>query len=433
MRRRRTLPAEGLALLDAEPVLLVDHDQPEVEEPDVVAQQRVRADDDARAARYRAEQGLLAFRRRQLAGEKRRPQPRGEVGAERRDDRAEMLRGENLGRREQHRLAARVGDRQHCAQRDQGLARADLALDEAVHGRGAREIRRDLLTDQLLVPGQLERHPRVEFRRERARQTRSGRALPQLGALPQQGGLQHERLLESQRRARGVPVRVGLRAVDELERARVTDQAVLGAHGRRHGILEQRQRVEGRRDRLGDLPARHGRGRRIDRDRLLDPAPGRRIGEVARLVEQLVLGMSELAQALVGADLAREGSAHARPQLVLAPALIEEGEGEDAPPVGDLRLEDRPALGLHRALLGAQHLGHDRDVAVEFELVEGRELPALGVAPRVVAQQVADRDQPEALLQQGSNPPAERRAAQLLVEGRSHPSRVAATGDPGAR
>ncbi len=53
--------------------------------------------------------------------------------------------------REQRRLAAGVDDPQHRAQRDQGLAGADLALEEAVHRVGLREVVHDLGRDLLLA------------------------------------------------------------------------------------------------------------------------------------------------------------------------------------------------------------------------------------------------------------------------------------------
>ena len=47
MRRPVALGAQGVALLDAEAVLLVDDDEAEVGELDAFLQQGVRADDDA--------------------------------------------------------------------------------------------------------------------------------------------------------------------------------------------------------------------------------------------------------------------------------------------------------------------------------------------------------------------------------------------------
>ena len=55
-----------------------------------------------------------------------------------------MLAGEDLGRREQSRLRARLDRGQHRHQRDQGLARADIALEQAKHRHVLLEIALDL-------------------------------------------------------------------------------------------------------------------------------------------------------------------------------------------------------------------------------------------------------------------------------------------------
>ena len=57
------LAAQGVALLDAEAVLLVDDDEAEVGELDVLLEQRVGADDDAGLAADDVEQGLRGARR----------------------------------------------------------------------------------------------------------------------------------------------------------------------------------------------------------------------------------------------------------------------------------------------------------------------------------------------------------------------------------
>ena len=75
VRRMLPLQPQRLALLDAESVLLVDDDEPEVGERHGVADERVRADDDARLAGGGAEQRLPAVGGRQLAGEQRRHEP----------------------------------------------------------------------------------------------------------------------------------------------------------------------------------------------------------------------------------------------------------------------------------------------------------------------------------------------------------------------
>ena len=55
------LEPQRLALLDAEAVLLVDDDEPEVGERHGVAEERVRADDDARLPGRGAQQRLPAL------------------------------------------------------------------------------------------------------------------------------------------------------------------------------------------------------------------------------------------------------------------------------------------------------------------------------------------------------------------------------------
>ena len=64
---------------------------------------------------------------------------RGEV-AEHRGDRAVVLLGEHLGRRQQRGLAAGVDDPQHRPQRHDRLAGADLALQQPVHRVAGREV-----------------------------------------------------------------------------------------------------------------------------------------------------------------------------------------------------------------------------------------------------------------------------------------------------
>ena len=163
----RGLLAERVALLDAEPVLLVDDHQAEVGELHLVLEQRVRADEDAgvagehvaqraapgphagRAGEQRHPGRLLAraeLRLGQLAGAGERPEQRG--------DRPVVLLREHLGRREQRGLAARVHHLEHGPHRDDGLARADLALQQPVHRVRAGQVVRDDLADRPLALGE---------------------------------------------------------------------------------------------------------------------------------------------------------------------------------------------------------------------------------------------------------------------------------------
>ena len=269
----RLLP-KGLALVNPEAVLLIDHDEAEVEEPDVVTQERMSADNDVRAAGDRAEQRLLSLGDRQLAGQQCRAKPRREVWTERRHDRAKVLRGENLGRCEQCRLSAALGDGKHGAKRDESLARSNLALHEAVHRKALGHVSADLESDVFLVASSSERQRRVEAVKHGALHPRRRRKRPCNRALLQQRRLQHEGLLKAQRFASRAPVGVFGRAMDQLDRFREREQFAGGSHRIRHRIVKGRQGVEHDRHRLLNLPRGHRRRCRVDRDGQLGPGLG---------------------------------------------------------------------------------------------------------------------------------------------------------------
>ena len=170
VRRPAALGAQRVALLDAEAVLLVDDDEAEVGELDALLEQRVGADDDAGPALGDLGARLALRRGLERAGEQ------GDAGAggvavelagaaeraEQLADAAGVLGGEDLGRGEQGRLAAGVDDLGHGPQRDDGLARADLALQQPVHRLVAVELGGQLLPHRPLPLGELERQRGVD-------------------------------------------------------------------------------------------------------------------------------------------------------------------------------------------------------------------------------------------------------------------------------
>ena len=171
---RRALPvalvAEPRALRDAEPMLLVDHDQPERAEPDALREQRVRADHHVDLPGREHRDQRLAHRARRRRGEQRDAQV---TRARPARPRLGVLLGEQLGRRHHRGLPARARDLQRRRERDTRLARADIALEQAVHRRRPREIVAELADRAPLRAGQLERQRArergVELRRARAR------------------------------------------------------------------------------------------------------------------------------------------------------------------------------------------------------------------------------------------------------------------------
>ncbi len=155
--------------------------------------------------------------------------------AEHRRDRAVVLGRQHLGGGEQGRLAARVDGGQHRPQRDDRLARADLALQQPVHRAVGRELGRQHLADLALARRQLEGQPGVEGREQAARTRRPRRRELGLGGLAALGEdrLEHEGLVVLE------PV--------EAPRRLVVDGRVGGrAPARRHGRRDRAPRVRRR-------------------------------------------------------------------------------------------------------------------------------------------------------------------------------------------
>jgi len=125
-------------------------------------------------------------------------------------------------------------------------------------------------------------------------------------ATLQQRDLQQERLVEGEGGAGPTPVGVVLRPMDALQRRRVRQEAVALPDGVRQRVLNacRLDGVEGLGDGRLDLPARDRRGRRVHRDGLLGPSARRiRIGG-SLVVEEFVVGVGELQDAVETRDLA---------------------------------------------------------------------------------------------------------------------------------
>jgi hypothetical protein len=141
-------------LHDAEAVLLVDHDEPELLEADVTLYQRVRADDQVNAAGFDFRELLATRGRRRRSGQER--DTKAGVLQEPRDVR-EMLVGEDFGRRHERHLKAVFHFDQRREEGDDGLPGADVALQQPVHRMRPLQVVDDFLQRLLLTGGQLER------------------------------------------------------------------------------------------------------------------------------------------------------------------------------------------------------------------------------------------------------------------------------------
>ncbi|MDT4832385.1 hypothetical protein FQZ97_659410 [compost metagenome] len=130
------------------------------------------ADHQLRLARLHACRGLALVARLQAAG-----QP-GHRHAERLQPGrqfAEVLLGQDFGRRHQRRLVAGIDGLARRQRGDDGLAAADVALQQPVHRVRARHVGGDLRHHPLLRAGQPERQRRQEARQQAAFAARHGR------------------------------------------------------------------------------------------------------------------------------------------------------------------------------------------------------------------------------------------------------------------
>jgi hypothetical protein len=148
------LAVQRAPLVDAEAVLLVDDDHAEPVERHGVLDQRVRADQELQLTRRELAEQIGAARPRRGARQQRRLD---QSARHQRLQRREVLLGERLGRRHQRRLGARLDRPQHRVERDDGLARADLAHQQPLHRPAGREVVVDRGHRGALVAGRGER------------------------------------------------------------------------------------------------------------------------------------------------------------------------------------------------------------------------------------------------------------------------------------
>ena len=395
------LLTERVTLLDAEPVLLVDDDQPEVGEPDVLLEQGMRADDDAGVAGEHVGERLAP--RGDALGSGEQGHPGGVLGAaqpaclpewpEHRADRPEVLLREDLGRGQQRGLSARIDDLQHGPDGDHGLARADLPLQQSVHRERAGQVRGDRLPGGALTVGEAERQARVERFGQSAGLPRARRGRHRGGCVPTLGerGLQHERLVPLKAVPRPAVV-IGLqRPVNGLDRLGQPAQAVALAEFSGQRVRTDVEGVEQGPDRPGDLPGRDLGAGRVDRDQFGGVVRCDLGGETqpARLGQHLAVRVDQLPAAAERGDRAREQSHRLRAQhLLIEPGPVKERQGEAGRAVCDGHLQALAAPVAVRPPLGDRHLRQHSDVLALPQGGQLRQLAPGRVPAGIVPQQV---------------------------------------------
>ena len=319
--------------------------------------------------------------------------------------RGEVLLGERLRRRHQGRLRAVLDRPQHRVQRHDGLARADLAHQQALHGAALREVRVDQGDRPALVAGRRERQGALEPARAEL-----GRLVELVGARvraaarapAQQRQLRQQELLEGQ----PPPARLVLAEVCGAQRPGAIGQALAGAQARGQRLADVAQRGAVLAHEREDLRRAQSLGGGIGRDlaRRAERLAGRRVRGDAEAVARLVLAV--------------EHQSRARPVLALEPRLVEERRRHRAGGVRHHRLDERAhAAAADRARRDRAHLDDDGGGLAGHELVDR---PGFAAVARQVLEQIADGVQAEPL-----RPPGRGRGADLERRGQARGPRIA--------
>ena len=144
------------ALLDPEAVLLVDHHHAERREPHLVGQQGMGADHDRRCRRPARSASIWAACRCRLTRPVSNSTRTSSVEPEHLADGHGVLLGQHLGGHHERPWCPLCTATEQRGQRHHGLARSDVALEQAVHGERAGQIGDDHRQRPPLGRGQLE-------------------------------------------------------------------------------------------------------------------------------------------------------------------------------------------------------------------------------------------------------------------------------------
>ena len=378
--------AQGRALLDAEAVLLVDHHDAERRERHPLLDQRVGADREVDGAVGQPGEHVAPLGARHLVGEqldadRAVAEQVGRVGhahpLEQAGDADRVLLGQHLGRRHERRLVTALDRGEHRRDGDDGLARPDVALEQAVHRVRGGEIGVDLADHPLLRAGERVTEGGPEPLDELAGRGVGDAALLALQAplAQDEGELHAQQLVEREAVPGDLLLPHRLREVDATQRRRPVGEAVLGAKvvGQRVGDAPLGAAAQRLLHPAGELPRRELRLLALGVDR--DDPPGAVADEVDDRVRHLE-------PAPVGVGLAEEGDLQALGQLALAPRLVEEHDVHPARVVADRDVHHAPPVAGPARARRAHGRQHERLLArdqVGDARLAGAVDPATGV------------------------------------------------------
>ena len=299
---RLPLRQEPGALVHAEALLLVDHDEAEAALRDVVLQKRMRADEHVDLPRREAREDVFSL------GIGRGADEHGPAHARRVEQRPEalpVLAGEHLGGGHEKRLRSRVRRRGQREGRHGGLARAHVSQKQVVRRARGGQRREDVVFGALLLVGQLEGQRPGQGRRARAVHDVAHRLAPPLALarLPHEHELEQKQLLVREAAARLGRLGHRLREMDARQRRPAAHEAVPRPQLERQRVAQARAR----RERVAHEPA-HPRRRHLLACGMHgdDHALCR-----ALAVERLEIGVRHALEAVAELELSRHGDAHA--------------------------------------------------------------------------------------------------------------------------
>ena len=301
-----------------------------------------------------------------------------------------VLLGEDLGRGHHRRLIAVFHGHQHRAQTHQGLARANVALDEAIHNLGTLHLRGDLGNDPELGARRSKRQ-RIPQGRHQFLARREGNAVGLFAvffAPPRQAQLKGKKLAKGQ--ALPCALRFG-EASGKMHlaqaRAQFSESQAL-AQGRGQIVFDplgkgiQRLAYQAAEPPAAQAALLHistGRIERHDRARVEPLLP----------VDEFVLGMNDLPPPLEQIDLAAYSQLVADGKGALQVATpLKKGTSDIVGRVGDHHYEARPRPRNEARLA---HLADEGHLLADGCPGHGQNLCAIEVAARQIVQQIAQR------------------------------------------
>ena len=296
-----------------------------------------------------------------------------------------VLLCEDLGGGEQRGLVAGVHGAQHGPQGDDGLAGADIPLQQRAGGVAVADALGDLLADLALAVREGEGEALVEQPLERPLGSEDRcRGAFVLGPTLGEDRLQHEGLLVAQVRHAALGVLEGEWGVDEAgglgQQGQAAPEQSLVGHGAREGVGELEPLLGGGAHRgLRDVLAQ-----RVHRPRslCLDAAlVGVLVGLVSGVGDLQLAAVVVAADGAVDHDVGADGEPAAVP-LDLVRLGEEEGQGHVLDAVGDDHLEDEAAAAAHRAVAQRDHRDDSADLFTLVDLVQGPQRGGDDVATR---------------------------------------------------